>query len=37
LAKHFQRRRFLEIEQSKQELPMAAMFINGSKRNEQIL
>jgi hypothetical protein len=30
LAKRFQRRRFLEIDQSEtQELPVAAMFING--------
>ena len=34
LAKQFQRRRFLEIDQSKQELPVVAMFVNGSKRNE---
>jgi hypothetical protein len=27
-------RRFLEIDQSKQELPVVAMFVNGSKRNE---
>ena len=32
LAKRFQRRRFLEIDQSK-----TAMFVNGSKRNEQSL
>jgi hypothetical protein len=31
LAKQFQRRRFLEIDQ--QELPMAAMFNNGSGQN----
>jgi hypothetical protein len=39
LAKRFQRRRFfLEINQSeKQELPVAAMFVNGSGRNEQSL
>jgi hypothetical protein len=35
LAKQFQRRIFLEIDQ--QELPVAAMFVNGSKRNEQSL
>jgi hypothetical protein len=34
LAKQFQRR-FLEIDQS--ELPVAAMFVNGSGRNEQSL
>jgi hypothetical protein len=33
LAKQFQRRRFLEINNLKQELPVAAMFVNGSKRN----
>jgi hypothetical protein len=36
----FQRRRFLESDESKtrkQELPVAAMFVNGSKRNEQSL
>ena len=37
LAKQFQRRRFLEINQPKQEWPMAAMFANGSGRNEQFL
>jgi hypothetical protein len=32
LAKQFQRRRFLEINQpEKQELPMAAMFVNRSE------
>ena len=36
LAKRFQRRRFLEIDQSEtQELPVAAMFINGWGRNQQ--
>jgi uncharacterized damage-inducible protein DinB len=28
---------FLEIDNQKQELPMAAMFVNGSGRNEQSL
>ena len=36
LAKRFQRRRFLEINQ-KQESPVVAMFVNGSGRNEQSL
>jgi hypothetical protein len=35
LAKQFQRRRFLEIDYLKQELPVAAMVVNGSKLNEQ--
>ena len=35
LAKRFQRRRFLEIDQS--ELPVVAMFVNGSGQNEQSL
>ena len=36
LAKWFQRRRFLEIDQSEtQELPVMAMFINGWGRNQQ--
>jgi hypothetical protein len=35
LAKRFQRRRFLEIDQS--ELPVVAMFVNGLERNEQSL
>jgi hypothetical protein len=35
LAKRFQRRRFfLEITNQKQELPVVAMFVNGSGRNE---
>jgi hypothetical protein len=34
LAKQFQRRRFLEINQK---LSVAAMLVNGSKRNEQSL
>jgi hypothetical protein len=33
----FNREDFLEINQSKQELPVAAMFVNGSGRNEQSL
>jgi hypothetical protein len=37
LAKRFQRRRFLKIENQKQEWPMAAMFVNGSGQNEQPL
>jgi hypothetical protein len=38
LAKRFQRRRFfLEINQSEHELSVAAMFVNGSGRNEQTL
>jgi hypothetical protein len=37
LTMWFQKRRFLEIDHQKQELPMAAMFINGSGRNEQSL
>jgi hypothetical protein len=34
LAKWFQRRRFLKSANQKQELPMVAMFINGSGQNE---
>jgi hypothetical protein len=34
LAKQFQRRIFLEIDQSKTRI---AMFVNGSKQNEQSL
>jgi hypothetical protein len=37
LAKRFQRRRFLKISQSEKELPVAAMFVNGSGGNEQSL
>jgi hypothetical protein len=38
LGKQFQRRRFLEIDHSKKkEFPVAAMFVNGSKLNEQSL
>jgi hypothetical protein len=36
LAKRFQRR-FLKIGDQKQELPMVAMFVNGSGQNEQSL
>jgi hypothetical protein len=36
LAKQFQRRRFLEIDQ-KQELPMVAMFVKRLGRNKQSL
>jgi hypothetical protein len=34
LAKRFQRRRFFKLTNQRQELPMAAMFVNGSGRNE---
>ena len=38
LAKRFQRRRFFKkLTNQKQELPVAAMFVNGSGRNEQSL
>ena len=39
LAKQFQRREDLykKLTNQKQELPMVAMFVNGSKRNEQSL
>ena len=37
LAKLLQSRRLLEIDQSETLLPVAAMFVNGSKRNEQSL
>jgi hypothetical protein len=33
LAKQFQRRRFLEINHQKHELPVVAMFVNGLERN----
>jgi hypothetical protein len=33
LAKRFQRRRFLEIDQPKTRMPVAAMFVNISQRN----
>jgi hypothetical protein len=35
MAKRFQKRRFLEIDQSKQELPVADMFVKESGRNDQ--
>jgi hypothetical protein len=35
LAKQFQRRRFLEINHQKNELPVVAMFVNGLERNVQ--
>jgi hypothetical protein len=37
LAKRFQKRRFLKSANQKQELPVVAMFVNGSVRNEQSL
>jgi hypothetical protein len=38
LAKRFQRRRFFwKSTNQKQELPVVAMFVNGSGRNEQSL
>jgi hypothetical protein len=38
LAKRFQRRRFLKKKANqKQELPVAAMFVNGSGQNQQSL
>ena len=38
LAKRFQRRRFFyKSTNQKQELPVAAMFVNGSGQNEQSL
>jgi hypothetical protein len=37
LAKRFQRRKFLEIDQSETKTTVAAMFVNGSGRNEQSL
>ena len=37
LAKQFQRRLFQKSANQKQELPVAAMFVNGSSRNEQSL
>jgi hypothetical protein len=37
LAKWFQRRRFKKSANQKQELPVAAMFVNGSGQNEQSL
>jgi hypothetical protein len=37
LDKRFQRRRFFKLAYQKKELPVAAMFVNGSGRNEQSL
>ena len=37
LARRFQRRRFKKSANQKQELPVAAMFVNGSEQNEQYL
>jgi hypothetical protein len=37
LVKWFQRRRFLESDNQKQELSVAAMFVNESGQNEQSL
>jgi hypothetical protein len=37
LDKQFQRRRFFKSAYQKQELPVAAMFVNGLGRNEQSL
>jgi hypothetical protein len=37
LGKRFQRKRFLKLAFQKQELPVAAMFVIGSGRNEQSL
>ena len=37
LAEQFQRRHFWKSTNLKQELPVVAMFVNGSKRNEQSL
>jgi hypothetical protein len=37
LAKPFQRRRFLKLANQKQELPVAAMFVNESGQHEQSL
>jgi hypothetical protein len=37
LAKGFQRRRLLKSANQKQELPVAAMFVNRSGQNEQSL
>ena len=37
MAKRFQKRRFVEIDQSKKELPVADMFVKESRRNEQSL
>jgi hypothetical protein len=37
LDKRFQRRRFLEIDQSETRIAYGGMFVNGSERNEQSL
>jgi hypothetical protein len=37
LAKWFQRRRFKNLTNQKQELPVVAMFVNGSGRNVKSL
>jgi hypothetical protein len=37
LAMRFQRRRFFKSSNQKQELPVAAIFVNGSGQNEQSL
>ena len=37
LVKRFQRRRFLKLAKQKQELPVVAMFVNGSELNENSL
>jgi hypothetical protein len=37
LAKRFQRRSFKKSTNQKQELPVVAMFVNGSERNEHSL
>ena len=37
LAKRFQRRRLKKYANQKQELPVVAMFVNGSRQNEQSL
>ena len=37
LTKRFQRSSFFKSTNQKQELPVAAMFVNGSGRNEQFL
>ena len=37
LSKRFQKRRFLKSANQKQKLPVAAMFVHGSGRNEQSL
>ena len=37
ITKQFQRRRFLEIDQSEKKLPVAAMFVNELGRNDHSL